>query len=1050
MCHSGHIKSIHIWPARRPLAACRAALLTSLIDDPGTPDARRVLCEQIGGRVVEVPEVKRMPNGTTVERTKRTTLGGVLAWKSELENLAELKEIIDKIPRIGSQPIRLIDPFSGGGAIPLEGMRLGLESTAVDVNPVAWFILKCTLDYPNQLASKSAIIPKHAADDNEFLDDFYGAHPHLVGRTKKSKKQIDDPQQHLFDKGDSGRLPRADLAWSVRAWGRRLYSIARQELAYLFPVYAEFCPANPKSSTQYECRDINEVPLKPNGSADIDSLNADFTDDYLAKRDNPRWIARRSLAYLWCRTVVCKHCRTTVPLLKSCWLSKKASNRAIVSLNPDPDSNTVSIDVICGVSSKGGNSAQKRESDKKIGRGTMSRSGVTCPCCGTITSMDDLRVLGKSGQIGEMLYAVVTDANKGKAFRKPTSRELEGAQQASELVDTVFRDIPFGVPHDPMPSESALGMRVQKYGYTTWDRMFCQRQLAVLGVLVRAVRKIHPAAKEHYGSSAWADAIVAYLACAVDKIADYNSSFVAWQPAGCKGSNTFQRWALPMKWDFTEVNPLESDSGGILGVIKWVTEPLTGTLKAATKHSPRPRVLRQSSISKLEGQYDIIVTDPPYYDAIPYSDCMDFFYVWLRRILHGLNSEWTNAFSAPLSPKWNTETEDGELIDDLDRHERDKKKSKSAYENGMAKVFQNCHDVLKDEGLLVIVFAHKNPNAWETLVSAIIRAGFVVNASWPIQTEMANRIRSMSSAALASSVWLVCRKRFLPARPGWDSRVLQEMKSNMGARLRLYWDAGIRGPDFVWAATGPALEAFSKYPIVKRANSPREIMDVGDFLSQVRKLVVEFVVGQVLSGTDSSEASNDADRMDSPTAYYLLHRNDFGHDEAPSGACILYSTACGLSDRELESVWDLVSQKGAANLDDDAGDDEVSASSSSSTTFRLKEWSKRTRPNMGFEAPAGVRLPLIDRVHRLMHLWKGGDVHNVDKYLDDNGLRRQELFKRLVQSVIELADPGSEERKLLESLSNHVQAKGATSENGQKRLTLDSEEATVARASLEL
>ncbi|MGA2260514.1 MAG: hypothetical protein ABSH28_03655, partial [Acidobacteriota bacterium] len=342
------------------------------------------------------------------------------------------------------------------------------------------------------------------------------------------------------------------------------------------------------------------------------------------------------------------------------------------------------------------------------------------------------------------------------------------------------------------------------------------------------------------------------------------------------------------------------------------------------------------------------------------------------------------------------------------------------------------HNDLNPNGQLVIVFAHKHPDAWETLVSAIIRAGFVVDGSWPIQTERGSRTRSLSSAALASSVWLVCRKRPAEARPGWDNQVLEEMRGNIREKLRDFWDAGIRGPDFVWAATGPALKAFSKHPVVKKANEPGT-MTASEFLTHVRRIVVDFVVARVLSGSDvlSLEASGEdaASTLDAPTAYYLLHRRDFGMDEAPAGACILYAISCGISDKELAGTWDLISFTKGKSVDE-AEDEESDAEEDSGSKVKLKTWAQRKSRSLGYEAPGGKPIPLIDRIHCLMHLWKGGDLSKVDEYLDSNGLRRQELFKRLLQSLIELSPHGSEERSLLESLSNHVHARGAVKDRG--------------------
>jgi len=254
------------------------------------------------------------------------------------------------------------------------------------------------------------------------------------------------------------------------------------------------------------------------------------------------------------------------------------------------------------------------------------------------------------------------------------------------------------------------------------------------------------------------------------------------------------------------------------------------------------------------------------------------------------------------------------------------------------------------------------------------------------------------------------------------------MRVNIGRRLREFWDAGIRGPDFVWAATGPALEAYSQHPVVKRADEPGQVLSVSEFLSHARRMVVDFVVGRVLSG-DEADPAVSLDRLDEPTAYYLLHRNDFGLDEAPAGACILYATACGLSDDGLARDWDLLVKTGgddAVEEDEEESDDsdEPAEESGSGSKVKLKAWNHRRGRSLGVEAPGGRPVPLIDRIHRLMQLWKAGDVHKVDEYLDEHGLRRNELFRRVLQSLIELSKTG-DERPLLESLSNHVGAKGA-------------------------
>ncbi|HAG06686.1 MAG TPA: hypothetical protein DCL13_00750, partial [Peptococcaceae bacterium] len=244
-------------------------------------------------------------------------------------------------------------------------------------------------------------------------------------------------------------------------------------------------------------------------------------------------------------------------------------------------------------------------------------------------------------------------------------------------------------------------------------------------------------------------------------------------------------------------------------------------------------------------------------------------------------------------------------------------------------------------------------------------------------------------------------------------------------RLREFWDAGIRGPDFVWAATGPALEAYSKHPVVKKANEPGQVMTVSEFLRAVRRLVVDFVVGRVLSHNGGAEAASD---LDDVTTYYLLHRHDFGFEDVPAGACILYAVSCGLSDRDLVDQYDLLVRTGGQEQDEEEEEETTEEENAeikegTGSKVRLKPWQKRLRKTLGLDAE-GRPAPLIDQVHRLMHLWKTGDVVKVDKYLDQRGLRRHRLFHQLLQALIELAPPGSDERSLLESISNHIVARG--------------------------
>ena len=1055
----GHISTLHIWPARRPLAACRAALIATLLPDPGDPEKRRELCEKIAGKVVKKIEKKKMPNGQTVERIKEETEGGILHWGRETENAETLEWFRQEIRKAyGGRAPKVLDPFAGGGAIPLEAMRLGCEATAVDINPVAWFILKCTLEYPQKLAGQTRLLPDFILHDDAFMAGFFKkAKGYGKAETTAALKRLHQRMKKKAQAsqiGEQGGLPfapaegteeeelQADLAWHVRAWGQWVLDRARRELAQYYPTYADFEPIK-KDHIAYEHQPMRLVPLRDDGTADIESLNAEFTEEYLEDKRNPRWVAKPTVAYLWARTVTCKNCRATVPLLKTRWLCKKANKRVLLAMEPNTDQTGVVFGVDSDVPAKGGNAAQKREHDKRISAGTMSRAGAKCPCCPTIMTMEDMRVEGKAGRLGSIMTAVVVDTPDSKAYRLPTVHELAIATLDEEQIETAFRDLPFGVPDEPTPSPEALGMRVPLYGFDRWRKLFTSRQIAALGTFVRFTRAAQDQmATSHYPAE-WSEAATCGVVCVVDRLLLYSSAVCRWILNLEALAPTYARFALPMLWDYAEVNALSDTTGSVAGGIDWIGK-VFDHLHKASLHAPSPTVSRQSATTlTMTGNMDVILTDPPYYDAIPYSDLMDYFYIWLRRSLVGLSPKLDDAFSQALSPKWDHDKGDGELIDDSSRHERDAAKSKQTYEDGMARVFVRCAEALKPEGRLVIVFANKSPDAWETLVAAIIRSGFTVDGSWPIETERAARARAHSSAALASSVWLVCKKRPATARPGWDNNVLEEMRANIAEKLRAFWDAGIRGPDFVWAATGPAMEAYSKHPVVRKANEPNATMGVGEFLNHVRRMVVDYIVGQVLTGEQGADMAA-ADRLDEVTAYYLLHRHDFKMDDAPVGACILYATACGLSDSELDKTWDVLIHVGsdaarAAEAEealDNSGDgdgvpsenDSGSDDSGGGSKVKLKAWNQRRGKSMGLEAPEGKAVPLIDRIHRVMHLWKDGDAQKVDEYLDEHALRRNELFKRVVQSLIELSS--NNERSLLESISNHIGAKGAVRDQG--------------------
>ncbi len=973
----GHISTLHIWPARRPLAACRAALIATLLPDPGNEEERNRILERMAGKVVRKVK-KNAGGGGGDEASGEETVGGILHWGRESgPDLEWFRQEIRKA--YGGRAPKVLDPFAGGGAIPLEAMRLGCEATAIDINPVAWFILKCTLQYPQQLAGKKWPLPDFVLENPELMASIF------KGQANGSNKQ-----------GELLTAPEGDLAAHVRAWGWWVLQRARADLEKYYPT--------------------------------IDG--------------------RPTVAYLWARTVTCKNCRATIPLLKTLWLRRKEGKRAKLRLDPKADRTRVTFAIEYDVPVVGRTAAERQAHDRQIGQGTMSRSGATCPMCGAIMSMEDLRQEGRAGRFGPpVLTSVVANGESGKEYRLPCEADLRAVQLADWDLSTIYEQVPDGLPKALLPSKEAPGIRIPQYGFRHWYDIFAPRQLVSIGVVLRYIRRVVSELAGRRYASLLMESITAYLACSLSKVADRASTLCTWTVNWDIIGHTFVRFAFPMTWDYAESVPINDSTGGVAGAIDWITRYIEHAVHAAEACPVASVKMGSATRLKSAVQYDIVVTDPPYYDAIPYSDLMDFFYIWLRRTFSGLGNELEAAFAPELGPKWNHEANDGELVDDSSRFAGDRNLSKAVYEHGMYQAFVSCHSALKEDGLFVVVFAHKNPDAWETLVSAMIRAGFVVEASWPIQTEMSNRTRALSSAALSSSIWLVCRKRPESARPGWDNRVLQEMRENLegrqgsdggGAttrsRLHEFWDAGIRGPDFVWAATGPALEAYSRYPVVKKANSPGETMSVSEFLSSVRRMVVDFVVGRVLSRNGDVGG---AGSLDDVTAYYLLHRHDFKMNEIPAGACILYAISCGLSDSALADQYDILVRTGGSVAEEEETGDETEEEDAderrgSGSKVRLRSWEQRKRKGMGYETAVGRPVPLIDQIHRTMHLWKSSDVNEVEEYLASRGIRENALARQVLQALIEMAPVASQERSILESISNHLGGKPASSRTRQE------------------
>jgi adenine-specific DNA methylase len=652
-----------IWPARRPIAACRAALLATLLPDPGDSGKRKDLLDKIGGKVAVKAVEETDEEGITVVEDKEIVEGGILSWgREDRRALGELREEIRRFYD-GNAP-KILDPFAGGGAIPLEAMRLGCEVTASDLSPVAWLILKCTLEYPQLFAGKKWPLPDFVREWPDFIDDF------LTGKVKKRKA---NRKTHFSDARQLAliALPDSDLGWHVRAWGRWVLERTTADLGSRYPV----------------------VDGEP------------------------------TVAYLWARTARDKTTSGRIPLLKTFWLCPKKGRRVAILPLPKSDRSGVEFRLL---QEKDLANPQKiidefpflkdwevTESNflDFLKAGTKSPSGIWSPISGRpgliALTMDDLRRQGCQGLLGAQMTAVVVEATRPgskqtfRRYRLPSDTEISQATAEAEDLESVFAEIPFGVPEELVPIGSSRrgggsAFTTPTFGLDRWFKLFTSRQLLALGTIVRHSRAATELLRKRDPDAC--EAISAYLAVILDRVADRSSTSCTWTVTKDSIRNTFARFALPVAWDFVEGVPIAEASGGYPGQIELVAQFIDHSLRMGIESSA-PHIERHSAIEQSIPTYDVIITDPPYYDAIPYSDLMDFFCVWLRRTLYRISPEIDYAFSEPVGPKWNHQTNDGEIIDDSSRFGGDNDKSRQAYEDGMFRAFQACHQALKPDGL---------------------------------------------------------------------------------------------------------------------------------------------------------------------------------------------------------------------------------------------------------------------------------------------------------------------------------------------------------------
>lgn len=749
----GHPSTLHLWWARRPLTAARAVLWSSLVDDPSAH-----------------PEIFPTNEDQAIERRRLFDILERLAtWEASNDDqiLSEARaEILNSCD--GDLP-KILDPFGGGGAIPLEALRLGLPTYCGDLNPVAVLIQRAMLEIPYRFANLPPI------------------HPDIAN-------------SRAFWQGAEG------IAADVLAYGQWMQEEAKQRIGTYYP----------------------------------DASLADGTK-------------RTPIAWIWCRTIKSPDpaWQGHVPLVGSWELSRKPGKET-TWIQPIVDHTNMTI----SYKIRHGGTAPK---------GIVSRNGAVCVATGASMSLAHIREEGKAGRLGVQLMAIVCEGKKGREYVEPSPEDVQ---------EIDFQKLSLG----PI-STNSRDFRTGLYGLSDFGDLFSIRQSLALStfsdILVEVRKRIEidalhlPVDQSRLrdggtGRTAYADAIVTYLAFVIDKCSDYWSSVCTWHASHEVIRNTFGRQAIPMTWDFAETNPFSSSTGNWMSMVNWTSKSLaqlpTNNFGSTAQRDARARI---SEVGEC-----VIATDPPYYDNIGYADLSDFFYVWLRK---SLKDVWPDELATILTPKAE------ELIADASRA-GSKAAANKHFELGMEGVFAKAAENCDVRYPATIFYAFKATESeekgsvstgWETFLSGLLFAGFTVTATWPVRTEMANKIGINSGDnMLASSIVLACRKRSSSAAIATRGEFISALRTEMSISIKILQVENIAPVDLAQSAIGPGIGIFSRYSRVLEANG--ESMTVRTALSIINEILAE-----ILSGEESE--------FDSDTRFAVTWFEQFGHNPGPFG-----------------------------------------------------------------------------------------------------------------------------------------------------------------------
>ena len=945
----GHISTLHLWWARRPLVACRAAVYGALVPasqfvPENGPDNKKQslgranaakfvteLCKYPGNpRVIKQAQEHILDAHAvrlTAELAEAKASGTWPAWVDQFKWPKDKPAITRADIEAGRAPRpRVLDMFAGGGAIPLEALRLGCEAYALDLNPVAHIIELCTLVYPQK-----------------------------YGKPDPTVRGMTGPP------GKDGKPTWGGLADEVRYWGNWVLERVRREIGDLYPPIPDPDCKGERPEIEF---DRNTGRWAAKGEAN--GKNNNLLGEDCNKTDVPPGYLT-PVAYLWTRTVKCKNpaCGATVPLARQTWLCKKKDRYVAMKMVAPRGQKHVRFEVV------------EARSEKGLGFDPEAFSfggNATCPFCGTVADGKYAKEQGMAKRITLQLMAVVgiTLGTQGKTYLSSDSNLVLSHDEVEmqKRLNSFCKEHDVSPPAEPMDTNDPTTVAGRGFGVSTWSELFTTRQMLSLLAFANGVKMarqsmagpgLHPELQKGLG---------ALLAGMVDKLADFCSVGCIWNYTGGRGvKNTFARQALPMTWDFSETNPFNPAGASWVAI----TDDIPVAL-ANLSFSSSSQDVRRGSATSLPWQdktADAIISDPPYYDNISYAVLSDFFYIWLKRSVGDLFPEH---FGSELTPK------KAEAISDSPRH-GGRDKGRVHYEQMMAGAFMQAYRVLKDSGELVVVYAHKTTLGWSTLVDSLRAAGFVVNEAWPLDTEKAGRVIAQDAAALASSIFLVAHKREANAGAGsYEADVRPELEEIIRERVKTLWDQGITGADLVIACVGAGLRAFTRYGRVEYANG--EEVPAERFLAEVETVVMETILQRLskeVGGNGSRQTSLAG--VDPATRFYILWRYTYRWVELDAGEAIVFANGTHV---ELDGLGSL-SHGARALIEKKKG------------KYRLLDFTDRGADDKLGLADDGQAAPLIDALHRTLWLMENRP-RALAEFLRDSGVNREQM--RLVAQAL--------------------------------------------------